>query len=124
MKLYHYPACSTCKQARKWLEAQGLLDEAELIHIVEQPPSREELERIWALSGLDLKRLFNTSGQSYRDLDLKDRYASLDDAARLDLLAADGKLIRRPICVMGDHTALVGFKAEEWAAALGSEVAS
>ena len=68
---------------------------------------------MWKASGLDLKRFFNTSGGSYRALNLKDDYAGLTDDQRLDLLAADGKLIKRPLLVT-DTTVLVGFKEAEY----------
>lgn len=112
MKLYHYPACQTCKKAIAWIKDKGAL--VELVHIVESPPSREELERWWRASGVALKRLFNTSGQSWKALDLTRRWEDYDEAALLDLLAADGKLIKRPILVGSDDAALFGFKEAEW----------
>lgn len=120
MKFYHYPSCSTCKKAKKWLEARSLLtDDVEILHIVDAPPSRETIEKAWAASGLDLKRFFNTSGQSYRALDLKNTYKSLSDSERLDLLAADGKLLKRPLLIEGEDRALVGFKPDEYEAFFG-----
>lgn len=106
MKFYQYPACSTCKKAKKWLEGAG--HEVESVHIVESPPSLAQIKDAWQRSGLDLKRFFNTSGQSYRALNLKERYTTLDDEARLALLAADGKLLKRPLLV-GEEGVLVGF---------------
>lgn len=124
-KFFHYPACSTCKKARKWLEAEGLFEGVEALDIVQTPPSRQEIEAAWRASGLDLKRFFNTSGQSYRDLDLKNTYASRSDEERLDLLAADGKLIKRPLLILSDaegtpQQVCVGFKQEEWQEARGA----
>ena len=117
MKFYHYPSCSTCKNARKWLEARSLLtDDVEVLHIVDEPPSRATIKQAWQASGLDLKRFFNTSGQSYRALDLKNTYNDLSDEERLDLLAADGKLLKRPLLLDGASRALVGFKGEEYEA--------
>lgn len=119
MKLYHYPKCSTCRKARKWLDENGHEDQYELIDLVEQTPSRDTIEAAWRASGLDLKKFFNTSGQSYRALDLKNTYAGLDDDQRLDLLAADGKLVKRPLLVFNDGDGvLVGFKDTTWADAL------
>lgn len=109
---YHYPSCSTCKKAKKWLEAKSV--ELESIHIVDAPPSRAQLEKWWRESGLDLKRFFNTNGGSYRALDMKNRYATLTDDERLDLLAADGKLIKRPIVTDDQGGVLVGFKVNEY----------
>jgi len=117
LTFYQYPSCSTCKKAKKWLDARDV--EVTAVHIVDAPPSREEIERLWQASGLDLKRFFNTSGGSYRALNLKDTYAGLTDAERLDLLAADGKLMKRPILTDGDELVLVGFKQPEWESGLG-----
>src|SRR5688572_12876193 len=93
--LYHYEKCSTCVKARKWLEAKGV--EANLHPLVDDPPSAKELESLWKRSGLPLKRFFNTSGQSYRALPNRDQLEELPDAKKLAMLAADGKLIKRPI---------------------------
>lgn len=110
-----YPKCSTCQKAKKWLEAQGKA--AEVRDIKAQPPTAEELSAWQEKSGLPLKKFFNTSGQSYRALGLKDRLDTMDRAEQLALLAGDGMLVKRPILVNGD-TVLVGFKEADWAAAL------
>ncbi len=120
MKMYHYPACSTCKKARKWLEANEHLEQIELVHIVEEPPTRDQIEDAWKTSGLDLKKFFNTSGQSYRALNLKDTYKGLSDEERLDLLAADGKLLKRPLLI-ADEGVLVGFKQDAYEAFFSGE---
>jgi arsenate reductase len=112
MKVYHYPACQTCKKAIAWAAERG--EQLEQVHIVETPPTRAQLERWWRASGKPLKALFNTSGQSWKALDLTARWNALDEDTKLDLLAADGKLIRRPILVLSDDHALFGFKQDEW----------
>ena len=111
-----YPKCSTCQKAKKWLDARGRA--VEVRDIKTQPPTAEELSLWQERSGLPLKKFFNTSGQSYRALGLKDRLEGLDRAEQLALLAGDGMLVKRPILVDGD-TVLVGFKEADWAAALG-----
>ena len=116
MEIYHYPGCSTCKKALKWLDAQGL--SAARVHIVEEPPSAQSLEDLWRRSGLPLRRFFNTSGVSYRAGGFKERLATMSDEEAIAALAADGKLIKRPLMDTGG-VVLVGFKAEEWARALG-----
>ena len=115
MKFYQYPACSTCKKAKSWLTQQDLLESVEVIHIVDNPPSKDEIKQAWEKSGLDLKKFFNTSGKSYRELNLKDTNKGLTDYERLDLLAKDGKLIKRPLLITED-TALVGFKEDQYKA--------
>jgi len=116
VKVYQYSKCSTCRKALKWLESHGV--EVEAIDITEKPPSKTALKRHWKASGLPLKKLFNTSGQSYRKGGFKDRLPAMSDDEQLAALAADGKLIKRPIVVAGD-TVLVGFSAERYAEALG-----
>jgi len=111
--VYQYPKCGTCRKALKWLDARGAAYRA--VDLVTTPPDIATLRRLWLSSGLPLARFFNTSGQSYRDGGFKDRLATLSDDDALAALAADGKLIKRPL-VDGDGFVLVGFKEEEWAA--------
>ena len=115
MRVYHYPNCSTCKKALRYLRERG--HEPTLTDIVKQPPSRDELEQIWRASGLPLRRFFNTSGQSYRGGGFKERLPQMRQSRQLDALAADGKLIRRTLLV-AQGIALLGFKTPEWDAAL------
>lgn len=113
--VYEYPTCSTCKKALKWLDAQGI--DYKKKHIAETPPSATTLKKALK-SGIELKKLFNTSGQSYRNGGFKEKLQTMSDAEAIDALAADGKLIKRPL-VAHDGGFLVGFKEAEWAAALG-----
>ena len=106
-----YPKCTTCQKARKWLDEQGL--EYELRDIKEQNPGAKELKKWHKLSGLPLRRFFNTSGQLYRALELKDKLESMDEEEMLKLLATDGMLVKRPLLVT-DTRVLVGFKEKEW----------
>lgn len=115
-----YPNCSTCKKAQKWLENAGL--EFTVRNIKTEQPTREELTAWQQKSGLPLKKFFNTSGQGYRALGLKDRLPTMSEEEQLDLLATDGMLVKRPILVCGD-TVLVGFKESEWAGSAHSYVA-
>ncbi|WP_047150456.1 arsenate reductase family protein [Aneurinibacillus tyrosinisolvens] len=110
IKAYLYNKCGTCRKAKKWLDEQGAGYTE--IPIVEQPPTEDELRTYWKQSGLDLKKFFNTSGQSYRDLDLKDKLKDMSEDEMLRLLAADGKLIKRPL-IAGDGRVTVGFKEED-----------
>ena len=110
-KLYHYPGCSTCRKARAFLAAAGV--EVEAIDIVEHPPSARELAEVLARSGLPLKKLFNVSGQSYREGGFKEKLPSMTEAEALAALAADGKLIKRSILISSER-ALVGFDQDAW----------
>lgn len=111
MILLQYPACSTCQKAKKWLSEQGIATTYR--HIVEDKPSEAEL-RVWIkLSGLEVKRFFNTSGVLYKEMGLKDKLANLSQDEQIALLASDGKLIKRPLLI-GESFVLVGFKPTEW----------
>lgn len=106
-----YPKCSTCKKAEKWLEARG--EEFEKRDIKTENPSAGELRDWYQRSGLPLKRFFNTSGNLYKELKLKDRLPEMSEEEQIELLSTDGMLVKRPILVDGD-TVLVGFKEKEW----------
>ena len=106
-----YPPCSTCKRAKKWLDEHGIDYEAR--NIKEQNPTAEELETWFRQSGLPLKKFFNTSGNIYKEQNLKDRLPAMSEQEQLSLLATDGMLVKRPI-VVRDGVVLVGFKGEEW----------
>ena len=111
-----YPKCTTCKKARAWLAANGVsFDERD---IKADRPTRAELAAWLDASGLEPRRFFNTSGQLYRDMGLSSRVASMTRDEALDLLATDGMLVKRPILV-GEGFVLVGFREDEWKAALG-----
>lgn len=111
IQFIHYPKCTTCKKAQKWLDENGIAYED--IHVVEQTPSKEQLERYWKASGLELKKFFNTSGMKYRELGLKDRLAEMTEDEQLALLASDGMLIKRPLVTNGEKVTL-GFKESEF----------
>jgi arsenate reductase len=118
LRVYSYPACGTCRKALQWLAQQGFsvsLGSLDLVDITTAPPSTAELRQ--AFAALGRKRLFNTSGQSYRALGAA-AVAAMDDEQALAALAADGRLIKRPFAITASGKALVGFKVEEWSAAL------
>ncbi|MGE7763894.1 arsenate reductase family protein [Peribacillus sp. NPDC096540] len=111
LTLYWYPKCGTCRNAKKWLDSHEL--QYEVIHIVENPPSRAEIEQLYNTSGLELKKFFNTSGQKYRELGLKDKLKDASEAEMLDILSTDGMLLKRPI-VTDSTKVTVGFKEEQF----------
>ena len=115
MLILHYPKCSTCRKALKWVADHGL--QAETRHIVEQRPTEAELSEWIDRSGLPIQRFFNTSGILYRERGLKDVVKTASREELLHLLAEDGKLVKRPLVVLPDRV-LVGFKEAEWEAAL------
>lgn len=106
-----YPKCSTCKKAKKWLEENGV--EFTDRNIVTQTPTVEELEKWIQKSGQDIKKWFNTSGLKYKELNLKDKLENMSEKEKIELLASDGMLIKRPVLV-SDKGILIGFKEEIW----------
>ena len=111
--VWQYPKCSTCRQALKWLSAHQV--DADIKDIVSAPPSAQKLRELLHRSGLPLARFFNTSGESYRAGGFKQRLPAMSEAQALAALAADGKLIKRPLIDAGD-TVLVGFDEAAYAA--------
>lgn len=112
MLFVEYPKCSTCKKAEKWLRSKGIFFEDR--NIKEQNPTYEELKQWVPASGLDVKKFFNTSGQLYKQMQLKDKLPTMTEEEKLKLLASDGMLVKRPILVRENGKVLVGFKEAEW----------
>ena len=106
-----YPKCTTCQKARIWLDSHGI--SYEFRDIKTDRPTLGELHTWFSRSGLPIKRFWNTSGQSYRSLSIRDNLPDMSAEEQLGLLSADGMLVKRPILV-GDSFALVGFKEDEW----------
>lgn len=111
-----YQKCTTCKKALAWLDAQEIQYETRAIK--EKNPTKEELKDWYKKSGLPLKRFFNTSGNLYKELSLKDKLSQMTEEEQLDLLATDGMLVKRPLLIAED-TVLTGFKEAEWKEKLG-----
>ena len=111
MKVVCYPKCGTCKKALAYLENLGV--GYDYRDIKEENPSYEELKQWQDASGVEMKRFFNTSGQLYKSMELKDKLPGMSDEEKLQLLATDGMLVKRPIAI-GDDCVLVGFKENEW----------
>ena len=106
-----YRKCSTCVMALKWLDASGV--EYTERPMKEENPSYEELKKWYEMSGLPLKKFFNTSGKLYKEMQLKDKLPEMTEDEQLKLLATDGMLVKRPL-VVGEDFVLVGFKEAEW----------
>ena len=116
MKIYCYSRCSTCKKALAWLDERGI--KYELLDIKEQHPGKEELRAYHRLSGLPLKKFFNTSGMIYREMELSKKLPTMSEDEQYALLATDGMLVKRPL-VVGDDFVLTGFREKEWEEKLG-----
>ncbi|MEX0654110.1 MAG: Spx/MgsR family RNA polymerase-binding regulatory protein [Phycisphaeraceae bacterium] len=100
LTFYGYDRCSTCRNAKKWLDAHG--HRYRFVDITRQPPPKPLLQRIAHSDAYSLRSLFNTAGQRYRELDLKTRLPHMSESDALDLLATYGKLVKRPLVVEGD----------------------
>ena len=111
LKFICYPKCTTCQKARKWLDENNI--EYEFRDIKLENPSLEELTAWHKLSGLPLRKFFNTSGLLYKSMELKTKLPDMTDEEMLALLATDGMLVKRPLAI-GDDFVLVGFKEAEW----------
>ena len=112
MLLLQYQKCSTCKKAVEWLKSNHIAYEDRPVK--EKNPTKEELAEWHRRSGLPLRRFFNTSGNLYKELQLKEKLPSMTEEEQLELLATDGMLVKRPL-VVGEDFVLVGFKEAEWA---------
>lgn len=106
-----YPKCTTCKKAQTYLEDNGL--PYSLRDIKLDNPNYDELSKWLELSQVDIKRFFNTSGLRYKELNLKDKLSTMTTIDKLQLLASDGMLIKRPL-VITQNSVLIGFKLDEW----------
>lgn len=115
MTIHTLKTCDSCRKATKWLLENGFAFEE--IPIREQPPGRSDLQLALASLNGEIRKLFNTSGQDYRALNLKEKLPTLSTDDALDLLASNGNLFKRPFLKSGD-TFLVGFKEQTWSNAL------
>ena len=111
LKVYEYKNCDTCRKALKFLSARGIKFSA--VPIREHPPGKAELQKMLTQYSGEIRRLFNTSGQDYKALNLKDKLPALSAAEAIELLSKNGNLVKRPF-VIAEHGGLVGFKEEEW----------
>lgn len=111
MKFYCHPTCTTCKKAQKWLEKQNIA--YEFINLKETAPAKEELIKLMTHSNRPLKQFFNTSGQLYREYELKDKVSDMSIEAAAELLSENGMLIKRPLAIKQDKCT-IGFKENEY----------
>ena len=112
LKVYCYDRCSTCKKALKWLDEKGI--SYETVDIKADHPDADDMRKYYAVSGLPLKRFFNTSGMIYREMELSKKLPDMSEDEQIELLASDGMLVKRPLLI-GDGFVLTGFKEAEWA---------
>ena len=111
IKFICYPKCGTCRKAKKWLVENGIEFEERLI--VDNKPTADELKLWIEKSGLSIKKFFNTSGVLYKEMGLKDKLPNMSYDEQIELLASDGKMVKRPV-VITDDKVIVGFKESDW----------
>jgi len=111
LKVYHHPACGTCRKAIGHLKALDV--PMELVPLKEAPPTEEELKRLIGQSGLPVRKWFNTSGEVYRSTGLKERLDKMPEEEQIALLAGNGMLIKRPVVTDGRHVT-VGYREDEF----------
>lgn len=111
MIFLEYPKCTTCKKAKKWLEEHEVSFTDRDIKL--DNPTADELKTWYTRSNLPLKKFFNTSGNLYKEMGLKDKLEAMTEEEQLSLLATDGMLVKRPL-IITEETVLVGFKEQEW----------
>ena len=112
MKLYQYPKCSTCRKATKFLNENDV--EFVSIDITEQPPTVDELNAMLSSYDGEIRKLFNTSGVQYRELNMKEKLPVMSADQAVELLSGNGKLIKRPFLLNEAGKGIVGFKEADW----------
>ena len=112
MKLYQYSKCSTCRKAVKFLTEKNI--EFASLDITEQPPTVDELNAMLASYDGEIRKLFNTSGVQYRELNMKEKLPTMSAEDALELLSGNGKLIKRPFLLNNAGQGIVGFKEVDW----------
>ena len=112
MEFLCYQKCTTCKKAQKWLDENNI--QYTFRDIKENNPSCEELAKWYKISGMPLKKFFNTCGLLYKSMELKNKLPNMTEEEMLNLLATDGMLVKRPLLVSDDFV-LIGFKVADWA---------
>lgn len=117
VKVYSYDKCGTCRNALKWLKSHDV-EISENVPLFDAPPTADELAKLLKDSGLEIKKFFNTSGEVYKEMGLKDKLAGMTEQQQLELLASNGRLIKRPIVTDGTQVT-VGFKEPEFEAVWG-----
>jgi arsenate reductase (glutaredoxin) len=111
MIFLEYPKCTTCKKAKKWLEEHEVSFTDRDIKL--DNPTADELRTWYTRSDLPLKKFFNTSGNLYKEMAVKDKLDTMTEEEQLALLATDGMLVKRPL-IITEEIVLVGFKEQEW----------
>lgn len=111
MEFINYNKCSTCKRAKEYLDKNNIsyIDR----QIKENNPKCDEIKKWIDQYNINIKKLFNTSGILYREMNLKDKLNNMNEDEMISVLASDGMLVKRPLLISNDKI-LIGFKEKEW----------
>ena len=109
---YSYNKCSTCRKASNWLDQNNI--NYQFINIIEEPPSKKFLELALSQFSLDIKKIFNTRGKSFKSIDFD--ILKLTKKEIIELLSNDGKLIKRPFLIINESKLILGFNDSEYIA--------
>lgn len=112
MDFYCHPRCSTCKKAQKWLEKREI--PYTFINLLEASPSKETWIKLLSESGRPVKSFFNTSGNVYRENNLKEKVPEMSIEEAAEWLSSNGMVVKRPLALNEDKLT-VGFKEETYA---------
>lgn len=109
LDFYWYPKCSTCRKAKQWLDENGV--DYRTIDLIQDTPKAALIEKWLNESEHPMTYFFNTHGEKYRELKLKDELPTMSNIQASQVLASDGMLIKRPVLIEGDKTT-TGFKED------------
>lgn len=90
--IWHNPKCSKSRSAFETLQARGDID-LTVIEYLKDPPSRDKLAQLYRDAGMAPREGVRTYGTDGSERGLTEA----DDATVLDAMAADPKLIERPL---------------------------
>ena len=110
MEFIEYEKCSTCRKAKKFLEENDIKYKDR--NIIEDNINEKEIDLILSF-GININKLFNTSGLIYRKLKLKDKIKTISMEEKKTLLINNPMLVKRPI-LLDKNSVLIGFKLDEW----------
>lgn len=99
------------------MRAKKFLDDNNIEYIDRQIKENnltyDEIKEIISKYNIPIKKLFNTSGILYREMDLKNKLSNMNEDEMIKLLSSDGMLLKRPI-IISDNNILIGFKESKW----------
>lgn len=99
--IYHNPRCSKSRATLALLQEQGI--EPEVVLYLQTAPSEAEIRALLDKLEMDASQLVRKGEQAYKALDLGDSGGA---SALITAMAANPKLIERPIVIHGNRAVL------------------